>query len=59
MQNDNNLALEGQDRADEMWAQGLCLICGEPNDRKDKNLRACSNCAAKEEQESDIKKLGK
>lgn len=56
MKNDKDLALEGQDRADEMWAQGLCLTCGEPNDRKGQNFRTCSICAAKEEQELDIEK---
>lgn len=56
MQNDNNLASEGQDHADEMWAKGLCLTCSEPNDRKNQNLRTCSTCVAKEGQELDIEK---
>lgn len=56
MKNDKDLALEGQDRADEMWAQGLCFICGEPNDCKGQNFRTCSICVAKEEQKLDIKR---
>lgn len=59
MQNDKDLAAEGQDHADEMWAQGLCLTCGEPNDRKDQNLRTCSTCEAKEPQEPDLERSGK
>ena len=48
MQNEKDLVAEGQDHADEMWAQGLCLTCSQPNDRKDQNLRTCSACEAKE-----------
>lgn len=39
-----------------MWAQGLCFICGEPNDRKGQNFRTCSICVAKEGEELDIEK---
>jgi len=53
MQNEKDLSDQGQDYADEMWQKGLCLACGEPNDRKEKKLRYCSKCEDKELQESD------
>lgn len=59
MQDEKDLASEGQDHADEMWSQGLCLTCGEPNDRKNQNLRTCSTCEAKEPQEPDLERPGK
>lgn len=59
MEDNNDLAQQGQDHADDMWAQGLCLTCGEPNDRKDQNLRTCSKCEAKSAQEPDFDRPGK
>lgn len=45
----DKLADQGQDIADEAWKRGECLYCGEPNDQKEKNIRACSKCEKKGE----------
>lgn len=59
MQDEKDLAAQGQDHADEMWQKGLCLSCGELNDQKEKNLRYCSKCIDKEPQEPDFDRPGK
>lgn len=49
MDDKKDLAQEGEDHADERWSKGLCLTCGEPNDRKEQNIRTCSKCKALQE----------
>lgn len=59
MQDEKDLTEQGQDHADEMWRQGLCLSCGESNNQKEKNLRYCSKCMDRGPQEPDFDRLGK
>jgi len=42
------LEQKGEDTADELWNEGLCLYCREPNDRKADRFRICSKCDKKE-----------
>ena len=58
MENEKNIE-EGQDHVDEMWQKGLCLICQELNDQKEKSLRYCSKCINKEPQEPYLDRPGK
>lgn len=44
-----SLAWEGEDVADELWNEGVCLYCRETNDRKGDGFRICSKCQKKED----------
>jgi len=44
-----SLAREGEDAADEIWNEGLCLECREVNGLKAKGSRVCSKCSKRQD----------